>query len=181
MLFSRAWGVATDKPFAIASCFGLGPKATASRSGGPSAHERHTERGRAIACFVRIVAGAPQDAHAYLTNGWIVVNDQDTARLLDHSPASPLAPSLPSSPSLSGPAVYGPAPCLGSALLGSFTNPCHAFGKLLLPRLSIPLLVSLRRDLTLHQQLGELAPLGLALEWHYRLTGRSATSPSAEP
>jgi hypothetical protein len=54
----------------------------------------------AIACFVRIVAGAPQDAHAYLTNGWIVVNDQDTARLFDHSPASHLAPSLPSSSSL---------------------------------------------------------------------------------
>jgi len=34
-------GVAPNKPFAIVSCFGLGPKATASRSGGPSAQERH--------------------------------------------------------------------------------------------------------------------------------------------
>src|SRR5262245_10967497 len=45
----------------------------------------------------------------------------------------------------------------------------HPLRELLLPGLAVPLLEGLRRDLPLHQQLGELPPLRLTLEGHNAL------------
>ena len=58
-----------------------------------------------------------------------------------------------------GPASFSwPAPRAGL--------PLHAFGELLATCLTIPLLERLRRDLAIHQQFSEFAPLCLTLERH---------------
>src|SRR5688572_24375876 len=58
---------------------------------------------------------------------------------------------------------------------GLFLRAIHALGQFLAAGFTIPLFIGLRRDVALDQQLGELAPLRLALEWH------PCSSPTGRP
>ena len=52
----------------------------------------------------------------------------------------------------------------------------HALRQFPAPGLAIPLFEGLVRDLALHQQFGEFAPLGLALERHRSMVDESASA-----
>src|SRR5687767_8831600 len=64
---------------------------------------------------------------------------------------------------------------------GLLLGAVHALGQFLAAGLAIPLFIGLRRDLAFDQQLGELAPLRLALEWHRGLLSRAFEEDRIEP